>query len=580
MRVKTPPLLLLALLGAGNANAIGLGEITVLSRLGERFRAEVQLIEGAGDNRLLSECFRLSQPIDPEAPVLTHGRLALERKDGKGRLLISSEQAINDPVLQLSLRAGCGAEIVRNYSVLIDLPGQAPAPAFAKRSATDAAAVPPPSSPASAGSRLPLAETRQPSAEGPPRLPRRTPLPLRAPAAGRLAYRLHISGNDEQGSAPADALALRLAEELSSQRSERTSDGQRAVFRMEYRLLTTLYERTDAVLSLAEQVRNLESSLAELQAAAANSARPAVALAPAGAAPQSGRPAAAAPAASGAAAAPAEPGAWWLELAAVLGLIALLTWVLRQRALRPVIAPHGLGAEAAEPSLPPVAKTAAAATVDAVPTVVEPAPPAARRADDTLVVPAVALDGNRHLSGHSQGETVLTESYEFNPVMELADIMLSFGRLKGAAQALQEYIEQNPTEALQPWLKLLDIYRQGEMREDFENLSGKLKQHFNVAPVAWEAAAELTQAPLMPAEQASVDEQAASFGALLPRLPNIAQLPHISEALARSWDSPACLAYLNKLLRDNRNGERRGFGPAAVGELLFLMDLLEKRRKD
>jgi hypothetical protein len=76
------------------------------------------------------------------------------------------------------------------------------------------------------------------------------------------------------------------------------------------------------------------------------------------------------------------------------------------------------------------------------------------------------------------------------------------------------------------------------------------------------------------------DEKAATFEALLPLLPNIGQLPHIGDELARSWNSPECLAYLNRLLRDNRDGERQGFGPAMVSELLFLMDLLERRLKD
>ena len=40
-------------------------------------------------------------------------------------------------------------------------------------------------------------------------------------------------------------------------------------------------------------------------------------------------------------------------------------------------------------------------------------------------------------------------STEVNPVMELAEIMLSFGRVKGCP-ALQEYIDQSPKEALQP----------------------------------------------------------------------------------------------------------------------------------
>ena len=43
----------------------------------------------------------------------------------------------------------------------------------------------------------------------------------------------------------------------------------------------------------------------------------------------------------------------------------------------------------------------------------------------------------------SVSAATVDEHFEANPVMELAEIMLSFGRVKGAAQALQEYIDSN-----------------------------------------------------------------------------------------------------------------------------------------
>ena len=49
-----------------------------------------------------------------------------------------------------------------------------------------------------------------------------------------------------------------------------------------------------------------------------------------------------------------------------------------------------------------------------------------------------------HDSLMSISAATVDEHFEANPVMELADIMLSFGRVKGAAQALQEYIDNNP----------------------------------------------------------------------------------------------------------------------------------------
>ena len=88
----------------------------------------------------------------------------------------------------------------------------------------------------------------------------------------------------------------------------------------------------------------------------------------------------------------------------------------------------------------------------------------------------------------SISNATVDEHFEANPVMELADIMLSFGRVKGAAQALQEFIDHNPQEALQPWIRLMDVYRMAGMRAEFEQVARNLNQHFNVEVQSWEQA--------------------------------------------------------------------------------------------
>jgi len=549
MRLK-PYLLLLALLGTGDAAAVGLGEIVILSRLGDRLRAEVPLIESGDDNGLLAECFRLSQPpVDADIPVLNHGHVTLERQGGQRRLLITSEQMINEPILQLSVRAGCGAEIVRNYSVLIDPARETLVQASAKRSASVVAE---PVSPAASSART------EPLAASPVRTQRKKSTTPHAPSEGRLAYHLVISGDDRLDAVASTDLPLRMANELTLH-SSHTSDAQRAVLRLEYRLLTALYDRASEQLNLAEQVRSLETSLVELQVAAENTTFPAAAApAPEGKAKVAGRPDTTKNAAT------ASNPMRWFEPAALLGvsgLIGLLAWVLRRRAQLPVVNRPPLDTNFVEP-----VKPAAATPAQADPENLTP--------DDTIFVAIAPLADTCPPSSHATGETVLTEDYDFTPVMELADIMLTFGRLQGAAQALQEYITRNPTEAIQPWLKLFEIYRQGNMRDDFKNLAERLQHHFNVAAPTWEVTDKTRQEPLLP------DAEASHFDALLPLLPNIGLYPHISSVLARCWSSPDCLVYLNKLLRDNRDGKRQGFRPAMVNELLFLIDLVEKRRSD
>ncbi|MBK9447697.1 MAG: hypothetical protein IPO00_17340 [Betaproteobacteria bacterium] len=145
-----------------------------------------------------------------------------------------------------------------------------------------------------------------------------------------------------------------------------------------------------------------------------------------------------------------------------------------------------------------------------------------------------------------------------DPVMELAEIMLSFGRLQGAAQTLQEYIEANPKEALQPWFKLLEVYRVGDMRAEFDVLAQKLNRNFNVELQHWDTEA--------PAVLVAPDQEAKAL--------SLEEMPHICEQVVSRWGKPECIDYLHQLLRDNRGGQRSGFTLPVVQEILLLIDIL------
>ncbi len=149
--------------------------------------------------------------------------------------------------------------------------------------------------------------------------------------------------------------------------------------------------------------------------------------------------------------------------------------------------------------------------------------------------------------------------------LDLAEIMLSFGRVTGAAKTLQEYVTANPQEALRPWIRLLQIYQDNGMREEFEAMALKLNRNFNVEIIRWqgdEPRKELELLPLGTAQQAAV---------------TLEQIPHIRARIVALWGSADCGAYLEQLLRDNRDGQRSGFALPVVEEVLFLIDLLAAR---
>lgn len=587
MRLKLLTLFPLVLT-TGNALALGLGQMTVHSRLGSHFRAEVELVGASTEDQLTPSCFRLGQPIGPESgvPHLTRGHLRIDRQNGKLRLHISSTHAINDPVLQIRLHADCGAEVVRDYLLILDpielTERQAASPMVAYGSNRDAPVV--------AGSSPSIPDTRRqskseklaPPEPAKPKPERRSKLPqTKNSDAGRLSDRLSISGSILDEEAKPDGLTLRLATELSDLSAGKATESQRSILRLEYKVLMAIHTQASAQLSLAEQVRTLESSLAELRSVTESIASPAM---------QAQSRTATPPAPVVKEISTAQPGhrnsekssdktdntGWWIGvvgMAALLGAVVLMVWFLRRhtaRATRPSLSLEPKASQADEAVLTVIPEEAPCEAGFEKVQVARNTPPPDKGKEfgQTQPIQAPAKEA-------SAQATVLSEQSGFNPVMELADIMLAFGRIKGATEALLEYIELRPDEALQPWLKLLDIYRQNGMRSDYESLSQKLKLHFNVAPTDWEATPETPDIPPQLAEISS--EKAATFATLLSRLPNIQQIAHVRDEIARTWGTPECRDYMNRLLRDNRNGERQRFSLSTGNELLFLLDILQER---
>jgi LPXTG-motif cell wall-anchored protein len=232
-----------------------------------------------------------------------------------------------------------------------------------------------------------------------------------------------------------------------------------------------------------------------------------------------------------------------LYLFAGLGAAALLLAALLLRRRRELVPAQGArGSAAASPT-----------SRDAVPTLMPvptqqatrgaaggmaPATQQGRDAVDTATDPRVA-------------EGTVVE--EHKSAVELADIMMSFGRVQGAAETLAEFIRGNPREAVTPWLKLLEVYRAAGLRAEFDAIAGELNKTFNVSKVNWD-----------------------NYQSLRASRMSLEELPHISETLQKSWRTTACQRYLQQLLRDNRDGTRVGFPFTVIDEVLTLSAILEE----
>ncbi|MBE9609900.1 type IV pilus assembly protein FimV [Chitinilyticum piscinae] len=119
----------LVALGVGSplASSATLGDIRVLSALGDRFSAQIQINTAPGEE-LSASCFRLVRPVvssDEPMTVLGSASLRLlQLNDSTSILQVRGADAVQDPLLRLAIRYRCpGSEsqdFQREYHVLLD----------------------------------------------------------------------------------------------------------------------------------------------------------------------------------------------------------------------------------------------------------------------------------------------------------------------------------------------------------------------------------------------------------------------------------------------------------------------------
>lgn len=570
------PVLLFAL--SGGAYALGLGELRGQPSLGERFRLEVEIL---GDSKAVldSACFHLIPPASAgDLPWLKKATLSV-RKGSPSVLEIRSDSPAREPVTLVAVAMTCGHEVAREY-VIFASPPEGAAQDVPVR--TEASSIP-----LAAQSRraAPVARSRSlaapRSADAPERLQPRSV--EKRPAASSLPDRLLLSSGEDVGEP-----SLRLATDLLSQAvgsgSSGTTDAQREILRLEFRMLLAMNEQATSQLATAEKLRNMESTLGELQQRAADFSqrieKDGQVAAPVVKDVVAPNVVAVEPEAS---AGLSEWSFYGVALGVVLGLAGWFGW--RKYRERQLDQDDVAGYPVAAPDLRVDPKRdderEESGVVDLA---VEPGGSAAPMAVDLeldggetpAVSPVVApVHASESMdSVLSISATTLDEHFEANPVMELADIMLSFGRVKGAAQALQEYIDNNPQEALQPWIRLMDVYRMAGMRNEFEAVSRNLNQNFNVEVQQWSGADAATGTHSLDL----VLEDAPPAEVLVPAAPKpecLEDMPRLMNMVCDQWATGDVVGYLYQLLRDNRGGQRVGFALPVVEEILFLIELKE-----
>ena len=532
-------LAVLLILPAAGSQAISLGEIEVSSALGEPLRASIAIT--LDDNILPQQgCFRIAEET-LQHPDLADAQLALVNKGRQHRLLITTGRRIDDPMLELVLRMeDCGPSVQRIYPILLS-----PREVLVGKGAP---------APRKVGASMPVA---LPSADG-----------GAPPNARRMFLRMDYSfASLAHVGKPWKKADKRMAPRLRDVARE-----QPKFLRIEP---PPPQAEAPAPPPPADKVVPQEAVTAEAaQPVTRPLTEPAITAQAMGGTAMESRPPSGMASLPGPKAPPATEGGTGSVLLYLpfLGLLLLLaasvawwlkfrTAAVRERAqakerMEPPRVTHWDEAEEQPEAFQAEldAKVSPAAVeVMHFDVVEEPETVPEQKVREPEPIPfhweETALDSGLTAPAEDDWQAETLEH-----VIELAEVMLAFGRSSQAMETLSKYIRDNPRQAVDPWLRLLDLYYRSDLRAEYETLARQLNKYFNVAIPEWEEFALDRRPP--------------------PGHLSLESLPHIMTRIMSTWGSRQCLSYLEHLLTDNRDGKRMGFTLPIVREIMLLRDIL------
>jgi hypothetical protein len=146
---------------------------------------------------------------------------------------------------------------------------------------------------------------------------------------------------------------------------------------------------------------------------------------------------------------------------------------------------------------------------------------------------------------------------EFNSehnVLDHADVFLSHGRTSLAIQLLQNHLLEFPKQSVTIWMFLLDLLAKENLQAVYEQTALECKEHFNVQ------IAEFSKS------ENELNHSLESF-------------PRITAGLQQAWGTPAGLVYLDDLIYNSRLEVRVGFHKNVIEELLLLKSVAQEELK-
>lgn len=420
-----PTFLLLGLCHAASAAALGLGDISVRSHLGQPLHATVTLLGASAETT--AACFSLDASEDGIAPP-PRAQLNIQQSGGQTLLHIRTLQPLNDPVAQFVLVSDCEVSLRRDYVVLLDPPALVtPVISEEPPAAVTQAAATPITAPVPRAARSQRKINRAPATASRPSSTRR---PAAAPPSRTqtdTTPRLVLSGKRNVPRMADAPLALRLDTSLPDPAHPRPGS-------------LTATELSDENTALSRKLAHLEAQLAALQRRnaeleARRTAAPATVTPP-----------------------PPKQPAQWPMYVLITGLltagIALVAWLLRRNR------PHQSVFLDDTPRTQPDAMMM---TLSDITSGLQAEPLSMPQRMPEIAPPP-----------HSDGTEVKED------ILDQAEVFMAHGHGDLAIHLLQEHLREAPTESPVPWLLLLDLLHRGGDMDGYAAASAECRRYFNV----------------------------------------------------------------------------------------------------
>jgi hypothetical protein len=144
----------------------------------------------------------------------------------------------------------------------------------------------------------------------------------------------------------------------------------------------------------------------------------------------------------------------------------------------------------------------------------------------------------------------LIEDYEESDhnILDHADVFLSHGRTSLAIQLLQNHLLEHPKKSVTVWMFLLDLLAKEHLQTAYEQTARECQEHFNVRIAEFD-------------DNESSDRH------------TFEDFPRLISGLEQVWGTPAALTYLEELVYNSRLETRVGFEKNVLEELLLLKDI-------